>query len=67
MSKCKHYRKMKTKVYNRCLRDNSIRGNCNGCYCPFRKTWFESFAEWISGKVSDFTYWLEGFISGRRK
>lgn len=52
MSKCKHYRKMKTKGYNRCLRDNSIRGNCNENYCPYRKTWFESFIEWLEGVIS---------------
>ena len=66
MPKCKHYKKMKTKGYNRCLRDNSIR-SCDGLYCPYRKTWYESFVDWFNNRISGFTYWLEGVISGRGK
>ena len=60
------YKKMRKKGYNRCMRDNSIR-KCCGYYCPFYK-WKLRYRlkEWLSDKLCDFTYKLEGFINGRR-
>jgi len=64
MSKCRYYKKMRKKGYNRCIRDNSIRKGC-GWSCPFYKPSIFS-EEWFAEKLTDFTYWLEGVFSGRR-
>lgn len=48
MGKCRYYKKMRHKGYNRCLRDGSIRNN-NGsrCRCPhFKKRMLDRIKEW---------------------
>ena len=49
MNKCKFYKKMRKKGYNRCIRDNSIRKGC-GSYCPFYDwSWWNKFIDWLLG------------------
>ena len=52
MKKCKFYKKMRTKGYNRCIRDNSIRKGC-GSYCPFYEwSLWNKFIDWLWGVIT---------------
>lgn len=63
---CKYYKKMRRKDYNRCIRDNSIRRKV--CRCPYYKQSLRSKVKgWFEDRIYEFTYWLEGVISGRSK
>lgn len=50
-NKCKWYKKMRTKKYSRCLRDNSIRKK--GCTCPyFELSLWSKFVMWLRSKTN---------------
>ncbi len=65
-NKCKFYKKMRTKGYNRCIRGNSIRKGCRRSCAFYEMKLSSKFKDWLEGKICDFTYWLEGVINGRR-